>query len=429
MQTIYWAHSYRDEDAILNQHVGRLLDNEGIAVNFDPPSDKVNVAKLERNLRPCDGMVAMLTWRDRGPSPYILYEISMCLRAHKPLLVYVDHRLPTGLFPTRVLQRRYSHTTYLHQIRDQQHALRQLKEYIGDAPPPPYQPESGQRTYGVVGREALSPKQQVQLEDQITSRGYRSIDLESLDLRDPFLFQTHEQIGVLDLAISCIDANTPAAHYLRGAIAAEAVPTIAFSVDPTFAFDPTYPESMQSRLADVSGRPSLDEMLSGEMDLFDELFLAVGDADAIDRYTKMQLQAGDGHYQSDTRREYVKVVMGDERRGDTYNVSGQAGAVGPKAHVHDVNFYQGWQELEGDVDTSQLADELAKLREEMDRIGTDPDHRLAAGAVAAAEASARQNNGPKALEYLAAAGRWGLSVAEKIGVVVATAAIKTALGV
>jgi hypothetical protein len=431
MQTIYWAHSYRDEDAYLNRHVGNLLDAEGIAVNFDPPSDRVNAAKLERNLRACDGMVATLSWRDGGASPYILYEISMCLRAHKPLLVYIDHRLPGVPIPGRVLQRRYSHTTYIQQIRDQQHALRLLKDYIGDAPPPRYQPTAEQRSCGIVGRSALTPAQRNKLDDQLGARGFEPIDLESLDLSDPFLFDAHERIGGLELAVSCVDSEEPSAYYLRGALAAEAVPTIAFSADKRFTLTPSYPASLQSRVVEVPGQPSLDEMLSEEIALFDELFLENVDADAIDRYTKTQLQAGyrHGRYESDTRSEFMKIVMGDERMGDTYNVSGQAGAVGPNAHVHDVNFTQTWQQMQSSVDTSQLANELATLRAELERQGTEPAQKMAAGAVAAAEASARQNDGPKALEYLSSAGKWALDVAEKIGVAVATAAIRAALGV
>ena len=113
MHIIYWAHSYRDEDAAINKHFGVLMElGEHLIVNFDPPSRTVNASKLERNLRSCDGMVAVLSWRASGPSQFILFEIGMCLRARKPLLVFIDDRLPDGIVPRRVLQRRYSARTY-----------------------------------------------------------------------------------------------------------------------------------------------------------------------------------------------------------------------------------------------------------------------------------------------------------------------------
>ena len=51
------------------------------------------------------------------------------------------------------------------------------------------------------------------------------------------------------------------------------------------------------------------------------------------------------------------------------------------------------------------------------------------GAVANAEQSAKVGNGPKTLKSLKSAGKWAPGFAEKIGVGVATAALKSALGI
>ncbi len=89
MQIVYWAHSYRDEDAAINHHFGRLIEDAArMVINFDPPSDSVNESKLDQNLRSCDGLIAVLTWRANGPSKYILHEIALSLRARKPLVVF-----------------------------------------------------------------------------------------------------------------------------------------------------------------------------------------------------------------------------------------------------------------------------------------------------------------------------------------------------
>jgi hypothetical protein len=79
-------------------------------------------------------MVAVLTWRVGGPSQFILYEISLALRARKPLVVFLDDRLPDSLIPALILQRRFSSRTYFRQVREHTHALRILKEYMGDRP-------------------------------------------------------------------------------------------------------------------------------------------------------------------------------------------------------------------------------------------------------------------------------------------------------
>jgi hypothetical protein len=89
MNLVYYAHSYRKADIAVVEFFGELIRSENLIASLDPPSDRLNSAKPERHLRSTDGMLAVLTERDGGVSQYILYEISLCLRAKKPLLVFV----------------------------------------------------------------------------------------------------------------------------------------------------------------------------------------------------------------------------------------------------------------------------------------------------------------------------------------------------
>jgi uncharacterized protein YjbI with pentapeptide repeats len=111
-------------------------------------------------------------------------------------------------------------------------------------------------------------------------------------------------------------------------------------------------------------------------------------------------------------------------KGDTYNVSGQAGAVGPGAHAHDNAF----QQVQSGIDLPKLADELGRLRAAMkgETIGTREQDK-AVGAVADAEEAAVKGDGPAALRYIKGAGTWALGVAEKIGVELVTEALKKAM--
>lgn len=107
---------------------------------------------------------------------------------------------------------------------------------------------------------------------------------------------------------------------------------------------------------------------------------------------------------------------------DTYIV-GQAGAVGPGAHSHDMSFQQLWNQ--GDLELPRLAEELRQLRDAMraeSHGSSEQDEAL--GAVAAAEKAAVEGDGATALRHLRTAGAWGLKVAEKIAVPVATEALK-----
>ena len=111
-------------------------------------------------------------------------------------------------------------------------------------------------------------------------------------------------------------------------------------------------------------------------------------------------------------------------KGDTNINYGQAAAVGRKADVHDNVFQQN----QGGLDLPKLAEELGRLRNAMkgETTGTR-DEDKAIGAVADAEEAASRRDEPAALRYLKSAGTWTLGIAEKIGVSLATEALKKAM--
>ena len=113
--------------------------------------------------------------------------------------------------------------------------------------------------------------------------------------------------------------------------------------------------------------------------------------------------------------------------GDKYT-TGQAGAVGPGSSSSGNTFNQIWQQHSGQIDLPELARELEKLRTEMRSDAESAEHDVSIGAVATAQAAAENGDGPGALAHLETAGKWALDVATKIGVGVATAAIKSSMG-
>jgi hypothetical protein len=104
----------------------------------------------------------------------------------------------------------------------------------------------------------------------------------------------------------------------------------------------------------------------------------------------------------------------------------QIAAVGSNAHVHD--FTQTWNQVGSEIDLKALASELSSLRSELKKEATEPEHDEAIGAIASAEKAAKEGDGPGVLTYLASAGKWALDVATKIGVSVATEALKKSIG-
>jgi len=118
-----------------------------------------------------------------------------------------------------------------------------------------------------------------------------------------------------------------------------------------------------------------------------------------------------------------------EKGGSTTNYYnyGQAGAIGPSAHAHDMNFNQIWLETGDKIDLSTLASELAELQSNLIKEATGPEHYSSLAEIGHAENSAKKGDGAKALEHLSKASKWTLDIAEKIGVPVAIDALKMVL--
>lgn len=110
--------------------------------------------------------------------------------------------------------------------------------------------------------------------------------------------------------------------------------------------------------------------------------------------------------------QFQPTLIGEITMGDTYK-AGQAGAMGPGAQAHDMTFNQIRNDMQGSIDLPKLADELAKLRQEMKKEAVEIEHDTAIGKIAEAETAARSGDGPKALEYLKASGKFALDVASK----------------
>lgn len=110
---------------------------------------------------------------------------------------------------------------------------------------------------------------------------------------------------------------------------------------------------------------------------------------------------------------FGKVVM-----GETYNVTGNIGAVGRGA-TGTVNVQQ--------MDLTTLADELGRLRLALTELGTNAEHDVALDEVVKAEQAAKDRDRDGALRHLKQAGQWALRVATQIGVPVTTEALKSVL--
>jgi len=97
---------------------------------------------------------------------------------------------------------------------------------------------------------------------------------------------------------------------------------------------------------------------------------------------------------------YVEVIMGDK-----YNISGQAGAVGPGAHAENIQFQQIWNNVQNNIDLPSLIEDLVKLKKQLKEEAETSEQLQAVTDVASAEKEAIAGNGPNSLKYLKKAGK------------------------
>jgi hypothetical protein len=125
------------------------------------------------------------------------------------------------------------------------------------------------------------------------------------------------------------------------------------------------------------------------------------------------------------------LIMGDVEMGDTYNIPGQAGAIGPNAHAHDMTFNQIQRigsQIAKSMNLAALANELEVLRQALKNEAVTEEHDIAVVDIGTAKRAAEAKDFGKLAEALKSSGKWALDVATKIGVSLATEAIKQSTG-
>ncbi|MDO5841460.1 MAG: hypothetical protein Q4Q27_15230 [Methanosarcina mazei] len=427
MNVVYFAHSYRKEDNFLVKFFGELIQSQGLVLTIDPPSQKVNAARLERHLNCTDGMVAVLSWREDGVSDHIYFEISLCLRARKPLLVFIEDNIDTKKFPSRILQRRFSRGYLPREIKEHKHAIQSLKSYMGATPLPKYQPSQKKRACLLIGLSILHKSARETVIGIIKKRNYSVLQInETTD----HIFQkqnVNEIISLANLAICFVDSKSYVSNYLLGAIRIAMVPTILLTTNSSYSYDLNIPKEYQPRLIKTEDLFLLKKIINTEINLYEDNIVDIEDKETLESYIKLlfKFSSASGKYDSGTYNIFAREL----NMRDNYVISGgQTSSVGPNASVHDISFSQIWNETKDYVDLNRLAEELEILRLKLKEEAKTPDNDISIGNVAGAESYARNGDGLKAYEYLQNAGKWALDIACKISIPVATRLLEKLVG-
>jgi len=397
---VYFAHSYRTEDTQIVDYFARLIEANGLLLSLDPPSDRVNTAKLERHLLHSDAMVVVLTEREPSVSPHLLYEMSLAMRLDKPLLVFVEDTLPPTIVPPRVLQYRFSRKSFPRAVREHRQALRILGEQVGVHPPPSHRAPRGRRGCLVVGssdpvvHEFLDRERRYDV--LAAERFLKSIGEHPIG---------YDALAVVGLVVAFVGgALSPGDHYLLG-LADSSRPTIRLSLDPLPFKTNSVPSEYRPRFVPASS--DVREILGVELDIFEEDFLNLEDEAKTQRYIGALVDLGGptpiGRYGQFTRDRVIEVV-----HGDRYDVRGSVGALGPNAHAHNVEMIQIWEQNRQQLDLAGLAEELGRLLPAMRSTSTSPQDNQAIVELGQAQQQARAGNGPAVMNTFGplGAGPW-----------------------
>lgn len=127
----------------------------------------------------------------------------------------------------------------------------------------------------------------------------------------------------------------------------------------------------------------------------------------------------------DQSEKIQQFFLGDIHMGDSYNNSGQVGAMGKNASASNNTFQQLANNQNLDIES--LKKELEALRNCLKSEANAPEHDISIGEIASAQTALASGNEPKAIQHLKSASKWTLDTATKIGTNVAAAAIKSSM--
>jgi hypothetical protein len=427
MKLVYYAHSYRPDDAEVVRHFADLLTLGGLTVSLDPPSDELNAAKPMRHLRFNDAVVAVLTKREDGPSKYILFEIMLGIRAKKPVLVFVEDGLTDQCVPHGVLQRRFSRRSLLREIKVHRHAIAVLNTYLPKNPPPPYQIGVPRKNCLFVGYPGTDDSVAQAIRAQLEELDYTVHSLNS-NAADSLVDDVYyDRILNAEFALIMMDKNHRESQFVIGTLSGHIVPSIAFTSDEAYIYSDKVPREYQPIYISNSDPWIVKASVKHQVSIYLKDYLDLEDTKRVDEYAKrLHSQWRPQGLHSVTNIQEMNV-----ENSVTNNIANN-GSVGTMATGLDVRVVNNQTEGAGDlflkhVNYLDLANELDALRKEIQTKASTPDQLDAVSSVMRAEIEARASRGSELMQMLSKGGKWALDTAVNLGLKLAENAIIASL--
>ena len=232
MKLVYFSHSFRDNDIDVNKHFVTLLSNRGLEVNLDAftKPGELNAAQPMRQIRYNDGLVAVWPWRAGEISKFIPFEIMLGVRAKKPVLVFIEDKLPEDILPLGILQCRFRREYLVREIKRHYHSIDLFNSYLPENPPPSYSINISRRICLLVSDPGVQEPVKAAVRDELTDSGYHVDELDSsseLAVSDEKLFR---RVLATDLAIIISEGDSQPPKFITGILIGHLVPSVMFTL-------------------------------------------------------------------------------------------------------------------------------------------------------------------------------------------------------
>jgi hypothetical protein len=359
VNVIYFSHSYREEDVKITKYFSNLIENEKLTIRMDPPSGDFNAAKMVQNLGYCDGMIAVLTKRENGVSPYIQFEINQCIKARKPLLVFIEDTLPDDIIPVRIPQKRFSRHAYYYGAREHKHGVQILKGYFCEKGLPKYHTYSGRKKCLLVGISILPEDTRKVIQETVEDYGFFPLNIDtelSLLIENTTFYDT---IASANLAVVYLHDDTDAHHYLA-MFEWASVPVIVFYNKTSENFDKNL-SGLKYSLCDFSDPDTCKEELLQQISLFEQEYLDLDSEEKIREYTESLIEYGSskGVYPDDVRTIIIEHL-------EQLNMANEGGRI-QNIRANQIQYNNIWNNVKDNVDFDDLLQELHKIDDELSK--------------------------------------------------------------
>ncbi len=312
----------------------------------------------------------------------------MCLRAGKPLLVFIEDTLKSDIVSPLIPQTRFPSSGYFRYARRHIHHLQMLKSYLGNEYEPDFTIMRYQKKCLLVGELPILDEKYQVIEEVLAGSGYEIFLIPASTIYAPEALRSITHFMQANLSLVCVDRMSPQSAFTLGFLQGALVPTIVFTFEE-YRTSEDIPEEFQARVF-PQDKEGFYENLKKQVQIFEQDFVDLTNNEGARIYAQKLITASlrPNVYTDQFRGAIIGEIKNVQ--GDSFNISGgQNTAIGRNNVTGDVS-----QDKKTNTELSKnydhLIKELAQLRLELKKEARTAEQDAAVGALAEVEQAAKK---------------------------------------